>query len=291
MTVVKYARGCQRQGTCRSKKNPNQSPKLYRAGNAMSSWNPNLYLQFKEERTQPARDLIARIQLPNPRSIVDLGCGPGNSTQVLRDRWPDAEITGVDNSPEMIRKARESHPQGRWEQADIQTWKPKVTFDIVESNATLQWIPDHQRLIPRLFSLLRAGGALAVQLPANQEAPLHLALLRISRRSEWREYTAGCEDLIVYQPPEFYFEILSALSSHFHLWETTYFHVLQAHRELVDWYSSTGMKTYLERLPEESQKQAFRVQVLEACRAEYPVQRDGRILYPFRRLFFVAYRS
>jgi trans-aconitate 2-methyltransferase len=162
---------------------------------------------------------------------------------------------------------------------------------VLFSGATLQWIPDHKQLLPRLFSFVRAGGAFAVQLPANQEAPLHHALLRISRRGEWKPFVAGCEDLIVYQPPVFYYGILSALSRRIHMWKTTYYHVLQDHQELINWYSSTGMRTYLERLPEESQRELFGRQVLEECRDSYPRQKDGRIIYPFDRLFFVAYQT
>ncbi len=255
----------------------------------MSSWNPDLYLQFKEERTQPARDLTARIAVEKPKDIVDLGCGPGNSTQVLRDRWPGANILGVDYSYEMIEKANTSCPNGQWLRADLRDWNPEDSWNIVFSNATLQWIPDHRRLIPRVFSLVRPAGVLAVQLPANQDAPLHRALLEVARRNEWKDLTSGCEDLITYHEPGFYYDILSALSPRVFLWKTAYYHVLQNHQGLIEWYSSTGMKTYLDRLPEEKQKVSFRRQVLEACRASYPVQKDGRILYPFERLFFLAY--
>lgn len=255
----------------------------------MASWNPDLYLQFKEERTQPARDLAARIVHEKPKDIVDLGCGPGNSTQVLRDRWPEADILGVDNSTEMIEKARAYCLQGSWLLADLRDWNPDDSWDIVFSCATLQWIPNHERLIPKVFSLVRRGGALAVQLPANQDAPLHRALLEVARRTEWKDLTSGCEDLIVYHSPAFYYDILSLLSPRVFLWKTSYIHILENHKGLIDWYSSTGMKTYLERLPGEQQKESFRNQVLEACRDSYPVQKDGRILYPFERLFFIAY--
>jgi trans-aconitate 2-methyltransferase len=256
----------------------------------METWNPDLYLKFEEERTQPARDLVARIQLHSPKRIVDLGCGPGNSTRVLRARWPEADILGMDSSAGMIEKARRSNPHGKWLQADIRAWNPGEMFDVVFSNATLQWIMDHDALIPRLFGWVRPGGALAVQLPSNQEAPLHKALIRVSRRDEWKARTDGCAGLIVYQSPEFYYGILSGLTPYVHLWKAVYYHVLENHQGLIDWYSSTGMKTYLERLPEESQKDAFRAQVLEECRDSYLLQRDGRILYPFERLFFIAYR-
>jgi trans-aconitate 2-methyltransferase len=256
----------------------------------MSSWNPDLYLQFKEERTQPARDLTARIALESPKDIVDLGCGPGNSTQVLRDRWPEANVLGVDSSREMIEKARANCPEERWLLADLRDWNPEDYWDIVFSNATLQWIPDHQRLIPKIFSLVRPAGILAVQLPANREAPLHQAVLEIARRPEWKELTSGCGDLITYHEPGFYYNILSALAPRVILWKTAYYHVLHDHQALIEWYSSTGMKTYLERLTGEAEKTVFRNQVLEACRDSYLLQKDGRIVYPFERLFFIASR-
>ncbi len=254
----------------------------------MSSWNPDLYLQFKEERTQPARDLTARTFHPGPKRIVDLGCGPGNSTQVLQERWPEADILGLDSSAEMIEKARATYPDWSWLQADIRTWSPKESLDIVSSNATLQWVTDHQTLIPKLFSYLRPGGVLAVQLPANQDAPLHRALISVSRRAEWKDLTDGCAELIVYRTPEFYYGILSPLAARLQLWKTNYYHVLQNHQSLIDWYSSTGMKTYLGKLPDDAARKIFRAQVLEACRESYPLQKDGRIIYPFDRLFFTA---
>jgi trans-aconitate 2-methyltransferase len=256
----------------------------------MSPWNPDLYLQFKEERTQPVYDLIDRIRVEQPRIIADLGCGPGNSTCVLRERWPAAAILGVDNSPEMIAKARASFPKERWQLADINAWRPEEPCDVIFSGATLQWLPDHNRLMPRLFAFVRQGGAFAVQLPANQESPLHRALIRIARRKQWKSFTAGCENLIVYQSPEFYYEILSRLSMRVYLWKTTYYHVLQDHQRLIKWYSSTGMRPYLERLPDESSKESFQRQVLEASRKSYPIRKDGKVLYPFDRLFFIAHK-
>jgi trans-aconitate 2-methyltransferase len=256
----------------------------------MSSWNPDLYLRFMEQRTQPVTDLVARLALDNPGHIVDLGCGPGNSTQVLRERWADSDILGMDSAPAMIGKARESCPQGKWLLADLKDWEPKQSFDLVFSCATLQWIPNHERLLPRLFYWVRPEGALAVQLPANQESALHLALIRVSNKREWKECVAGCENLIVYRSAEFYYDVLSALAQRIQIWTTTYYHVLENHQALIDWYSSTGMRTYLERLPDEERRESFRAQVLEACRESYPSRRDGKILYPFRRLFFIAYK-
>jgi trans-aconitate 2-methyltransferase len=257
----------------------------------MSPWNPDLYLKFEQERTQPIHDLVSRIHADDPKAVVDLGCGPGNSTRVLRDRWPSADLLGVDNSTEMIEKARETFPQEQWLLADIRTWRPEQRYDVIFSGATLQWLPDHRKLMPRLFSYVGDGGVFAVQLPANRESPLHQALLEISRGPEWRTFVAGCEELIVYQTPEFYYDVLSALSSNVQMWTTTYYHVLTDHRELLEWYSSTGLRPYLERLPDESRRDAFQREILKACAESYPEQDDGRILYPFQRFFFIVRKT
>ena len=143
----------------------------------MNKWNPDLYLKFADERTQPSYDLISRINIANPANIVDIGCGPGNSTKALRERWPQAHILGLDSSKEMIAKARVSYPQGDWVLADAANWKTDVKYDIVFSNATLQWIPNHERLLKTLFDCINTAGVLAVQVPANNSSPLHQALV------------------------------------------------------------------------------------------------------------------
>ena len=254
----------------------------------MSKWNPDLYMKFADERTQPSRDLLARVNLSDPTAIVDIGCGSGNSTQVLCQRWPEAQITGLDSSPEMIEKARRAYPQQDWVLADAASWQPETPFDLVFSNATLQWIPDHDQLVPALFAQVREGGALAVQVPANQSSPLHQAVLRVSQTPAWRDSTAGCSSLLNYREPGYYYDLLSRLSGQLQVWTTTYYHVMATHQGLIDWYSSTGMRPYLDRLASEDLRREFQAQVLEACRAEYPAQQDGKILFPFQRLFFVA---
>jgi trans-aconitate 2-methyltransferase len=257
----------------------------------MSGWNPDLYLRYQDERTQPAYDLAARIDIAQPARIIDLGCGPGNSTRVLRERWSAAKIAGLDNSQEMIQKARETYPQETWIQADIADWRPEEKFDVLFSCATLQWLPGHESLIRKLFDHVNARGAFAVQLPANNRSPLHMALLKTAREPEWSDATAGCEGMITYQDPGFYYDALARLSKRVILWQTTYYHVMADHQGLIEWYSSTGMKTYLARLAGEQERKAFQRQVLEECRAEYPPQADGKILFPFQRLFFIVYRE
>ena len=237
-------------------------------------------------------DLVARIDLSAPATTLDVGCGPGNSTEVLRGRWPSSRVTGLDNSAQMIAAARTSHDWGEWVRADaahLGVDGEGERWDLVFSNATLQWIPDHERLVPRLLSLVNPRGALAVQVPANAGSPLHRSLVRTADDPRWSRFTAGCASLLVYHEPSFYYGLLCGLAERIEVWETTYHHPLENHRALGEWYRGTGMRPCLERLPDDAARRAFEDAVLEDCRADYPVQPDGRIVYPFSRLFFIAY--
>jgi trans-aconitate 2-methyltransferase len=257
----------------------------------MTQWNPDAYLKFQDERTQPSYDLAARVDLGSAKSVVDIGCGPGNSTRVLRERWPQAHITGLDSSPQMIAKARADFPQETWILADAATWETEDRYDLVFSNAALQWIPGHEALVNKLFRLLNPGGALAVQVPANSDSPIYLAVDEVAGREPYRTAMRGCAEMLTYHDAHVYYDLLSPQSPRVSLWQTTYYHVLASHQGLIDWYSSTGLRPYLERLPGVEQKRAFQEEILDACRAGYPQQRDGKILFPFKRLFFVAYRG
>lgn len=253
-------------------------------------WNPDHYLLYAEERTRPSRNLVARIALDAPASIVDIGCGPGNSTQVLRERWPGARIVGMDSSPEMIDKACAGCPEGEWVLADAATWDPGERYDLVFSNAALQWIPGHRELVARLWDLVAPAGALAVQLPANSGSPIHRALVEVAQWEAYRDRLAPCTHRLVYEPPGLYYDVLAPPAGRLDMWETTYYHVLPGRRSIIDWYASTGMRPYLERLADEAEHEAFQAEVLALAGPQYPVQVDGRVLFPFRRLFFVAYR-
>jgi trans-aconitate 2-methyltransferase len=205
----------------------------------VSRWNPDSYLRFEHERTLPSRDLAARIDLADPRTIIDIGCGPGNSTDVLGSAWPDARVVGLDNSAEMIRKARAAHPRYEWILADASSWQSDTRFDLVFSNATIQWIPDHGKLLGQLYDRVNPRGALAVQVPFNVDSPLYQALVSVSERSTWRDTMRGCADQIFYADENHYYEILAPLSGRLELWKTTYIHVMADHQGLIDWYSST----------------------------------------------------
>lgn len=252
-------------------------------------WDPAQYLRFADERTRPSADLVGRIALPDPRAILDVGCGPGNSTRLLRERWPEAAVAGLDSSEAMIREARASYPQGHWILADAARIDAAARYDLVFSNAALQWIPGHDRLIPALLRSVAEHGALAVQVPANRDSPLHQALLSAADEEPWRRHTAPCRDLITYHDAAYYYGLLSALTVKVDLWETTYFHQMENHAGLLAWYKGSGMRPYLEALLDEASRKAFEDAVLAGCAAAYPPQGNGRVLFPFRRLFLIAY--
>jgi trans-aconitate 2-methyltransferase len=254
----------------------------------MSDWNPQQYLQFEKERTQPAIDLVAKIPMEDPQTVIDIGCGPGNSTQILYKRWLLADIIGVDNSRTMIERARADYPHQQWEIRDASNPDFRRKYDIVFSNATLQWIPDHDILITRLFEMVNDNGILAVQMPANNESPFYKILLRVAGNSKWGGYTSGCEKLLTYHSAEFYYNKLSSLTQNIDLWKTTYFHVMQSHKDLTAWHKSTGMRPFLEKLPNDKDREEFEKEIVKECMGSYPIQSDGNILYHFDRLFFIA---
>jgi trans-aconitate 2-methyltransferase len=255
----------------------------------MPSWDPNLYLQFGDERTQPTRDLIARIALANPRRIMDLGCGPGNSTRLLRSRWPDADITGLDNSPDMIAAAARDFPGGRWTLGDAGTWAADTPFDLVFSNAALHWVSDHARVFPHLLAQVARPGALAVQMPVHLYSPVHQLIHEIAADPEWREQTRAAAQAIQVERPGFYYDLLQQLATRLDLWETEYLHILDGPQAVVDWIRGTGLRPFLEALENEEQRGRFLGRLLEGVTRAYPPQRDGRVLFPFRRLFLVAH--
>ncbi|WP_417397384.1 methyltransferase domain-containing protein [Gimesia chilikensis] len=170
----------------------------------MPVWDADQYLKYQRERTQPAIDLAARVELASPERIVDVGCGPGNSTVVLAQRFPGAELSGLDSSAEMLETAQETLPDVHWFQADITTWEPDEAFDLLFSNAVLQWVPDHEAIFPRLMSFLKPGGALAVQLPAHYASPLHRCVIELSQLPDWHDVTAAARQTLGCESRSFY---------------------------------------------------------------------------------------
>ena len=256
----------------------------------MPTWDADLYLRFANERTQPAIDLLARVALTAPARVIDLGCGPGNSTALLRRRWAAAAVTGLDSSPQMIAAARRDQPDGDWVLDDITTWTAAPPYDLVFSNATLQWLPDHATLYPHIFAQVATGGALATQIPVFHAMPVQRALLGVAADPAWCDRLEPATRSLIAESPGFYYDALRPLASHVDLWETEYNHILASTDAIVEWISATRLRPYLEALADDVERGEFLVRLRAAVAAIYTPQHDGKVLFPFRRLFVVAYR-
>jgi trans-aconitate 2-methyltransferase len=252
----------------------------------MSTWNPTRYLQFADHRSRPFAEMVARVD-GEPATIVDLGCGPGHLTTVLRGRWPDATIHGVDSSPEMIDKAMADNTDDRttYELADVATWEPAAPVDLLISNALFQWVPDQLDVIRRLAGAVVPGGTFALQVPRNYDAPSHQLLHRISSQPPYAEHTEGLHERRGTEP-EAYLELFTGLGWTTDLWETTYFHVLPGDDPVFDWISGTGARPILQALPDGLREQ-FVADYQAALRDAYPARPWGTVL-PFTRTFAVA---
>jgi trans-aconitate 2-methyltransferase len=253
-------------------------------------WNPELYLKFKEERTQPAIDLAGRINVENPEKIMDVGCGPGNSTNVLSIRWPESEIIGIDNSASMIESARKNYPEMEWKVEDVTRMETEEKYDIIFSNATIQWIKDQEKLIKDLVKILKDDGALAVQVPQYHTMPIKQAIERVSLNKRWEEQTSQANDDFTFHSNDYYYDILSGKLKSITMWKTSYFHIMPSHQNIVEMIKSTGMRTFLDRLDTREEKMEFEKDVLKEITRAYPAQKDGHVLFPFERLFFIGYR-
>ena len=257
----------------------------------MVNWNSDEYLKFKSQRTQPAYDLVNRISINNPEKIIDIGCGPGNSTEVLAGKFKKADIMGIDNSQNMIDKAMQQHPELTFKLYDIQYGVSGLNndYDIVFSNACIQWVPNHTVLIKNLFSMLRKGGALAIQIPINFSEPIHEIINDISASQKWKTFFGASRIFHTLTSAE-YFDILAELTPNFFIWETTYYHNMQSHHTILDWYRGTGLRPYLDALPLDKVTE-FEQDIFNEVKKRYPVQKSGQVIFPFPRLFFLAYRE
>jgi len=254
-------------------------------------WNASLYRRFEDERTRPAIDLLARVGADAPAVVVDLGCGPGNSTELLVQRWPGADVTGVDNSADMLAAARKRLPGVRFVDGDAATWQPDRPCDVIFANALLQWVPDHARLYPRLVDLLAPGGWLAVQVPDNHAEPSH-ALMRDAALALGRgDVVAGAE---AERSPigsfDDHYRWLAPRSARVDVWRTAYVHPLAGVDAIIEWLRATGLRPYLARLDADDQA-AFVARYRAGLATAYPTHADGKVLLPFPRLFVVAQRS
>jgi len=255
-------------------------------------WNPESYLKYGDERTQPSIDLVNRIKIAHaPQSIIDIGCGPGNSGKVLTARWPNAKLLGLDSSPKMIEKAKRDYPQHEWVLADAATFSPVNKFDIVFSNAAIQWIPNHENLLKCLCAMLSSDGVLAFQIPLFRDMPISKVIAKVTQSKPWKTKTTGCSNLFTYNDYSFYYDRLSKELNSVELWETYYLHVLESQLSIIEWTKSTGMRPYLDCLSNDAEKVEFEKEVLSEIKNDYPLQKNGKVIFPFKRLFVIGYKS
>jgi trans-aconitate 2-methyltransferase len=253
------------------------------------AWDPKTYMKFGAERTRPAAELLARVPVETPKRVIDLGCGPGNSTALLVERWPSADVTGFDSSPEMLKDAQASGVKAHWVPGDVATWSPERAFDVVYSNATLQWIADHPKLLPRLMRAVAEGGVFAFQVPRNFGAPSHQILYALAKEAPWADALANIGERAGALEPDEYFAILEPLSRHIDIWETTYLQVMDGQDAVYNWISGTGLRPFANALTGEM-REAFLTEYKRRLNAAYPMRKSGKTLFPFQRLFCVATR-
>ncbi|MCU0849507.1 MAG: methyltransferase domain-containing protein [Spirochaetes bacterium] len=256
--------------------------------NSVKDWDPASYLKFGNERTRPSIDLVGRINVPDPKSIIDIGCGPGNSTEILLGRWPAASITGIDNSPAMIEKAKSDYPGRKWELMDASNMSPEKKFDVVFSNAAIQWIPEHEKLMRVFISLVNPGGAMAIQAPLYHEMPVCAAIDGVFRKISG-ETGFDYRSIFTFHPGSFYYNVLAGRVNAIEMWETSYVHVMDSCAGIIEMIKSTGLRPYIERIADDEMKIEFEKRVLEEIKKVYPEMKNGKVLFPFKRLFFVAY--
>jgi trans-aconitate 2-methyltransferase len=256
----------------------------------MSDWSANQYLKFEDERTRPPRDLIAQIPLARAERVIDLGCGPGNSTELLVARYPDAEVIGLDSSPDMLAQARARLPQCAFVQADLVSWTPPERTDLLFANASFQWLPDHTAVLRRMLQALAGGGVLAVQMPDNVDEPALALMSQVAGRGPWAGNQALAAAAREPLPrPHAYYDLLKPLCAKLDIWHTIYNHVMADHAAIVEWFKGAALRPYLDAL-DAAMRADFLAAYLDAIKQHYAARHDGRVLLPFPRVFIVAVR-
>ncbi|MDR3474631.1 MAG: trans-aconitate 2-methyltransferase [Devosia sp.] len=254
----------------------------------MNDWSPATYLKFEDERTRPARDLLAQVPRADVAKAVDMGCGPGNSTELIAERFPEAELVGLDSSPAMLEQARRRLPGAHFAEADAAVWRPEADVELVFANAIYQWVPNHILHLPQVLEALPPGGVLAVQMPDNVTEPSHALMREVAAGGRWSERLrdAAREPL---PPVGAYYNALRPFATRLDIWHTIYNHALADAAAIVEWVKATGLRPFIDPL-DGGERQAFLDAYLERIAAAYPPTNDGRVLLRFPRLFMVAQR-
>jgi trans-aconitate 2-methyltransferase len=254
------------------------------------SWSAKQYVAFEDERTRPVRDLVGALPAMSAKRVMDLGCGPGNSTEVLASRYADAKVFGIDSSEDMIIAARKRLPGATFEIRDVRGWRGDGSYDVILANAVFQWVPEHEVLLPDLLQSLTAGGALAVQMPDNLEEAAHRLMRETAFQGPWvTKLAAATEARTTLASAGWYHELLKPLSTRVDLWRTTYFHVLSGAAAIVEWFKGSGLRPFLEPL-NATEREAYLKAYTAAIAQAYPALADGSVLLPFPRLFMIAVR-
>jgi len=266
---------------------------MYQGQTAGTKWDPSQYARFGDHRLRPALELLNRVPLANPGLIYDLGCGPGEVTQIIAQRWPNADVTGIDNSPQMIASASTLTDRITWIEGDIAAWQPAKAPDLIYSNATLQWLDGHDALISGLLESLAPGGCLAIQMPQSWPLPSH----RLMRETLAQGRPGGTPigpaevrtalDHVWVHSAAHYFDLLSPFAEQIDIWETEYLQVLEGDDPVLEWVRATGLRPVLNGL-DDADRRAFLEIYAARLREAYPTRANGKTLYPFRRLFIVA---
>ena len=255
------------------------------------AWDPDRYGAFRRERMQPALDLLARIELRHAQTIYDLGCGPGEVTRLIAARWPDAAVTGIDNSPEMLARARAGASRITWLEQGIADFAPAPApvpaADLIFSNAALNWLPHHETLLPGFVRCLTPGGVLAIQMPCNHDTPSQTAMSDVARAGPRAARLAPLCDSTPVAEPAFYYRTLRPHVAALEIWQTEYIHILEGDNPVVEWMSGTALRPFLALL-DDGERADFIADYEARVHAAYPPQADGRTLFSMRRTFILA---
>ena len=254
----------------------------------MADWSPSTYLKFEDERTRPARDLLAQVPFDRPRHVVDMGCGPGNSTELLVERFAGSQVIGLDNSPNMLAEARLRLPKVRFETADASTWVPDAGTDVVFANAIYQWVPNHIEALQNILGAMTDGGVLAVQMPDNMAEPSHQLMRDVAADGPWADSLRSAARAPL-PPVRTYYDALKPHATRLEIWHTAYNHVLDDAAAIVEWVRATGLRPFIDPLSPEDRGE-FLARYHAAITKAYPQTVDGKVLLRFPRLFIVAVR-